>query len=104
MTSCITALPSCPEEVRQEIPGGATDCLNLSYTTANKFVIGSLRVFVDGVRDTATIDFTEGVDQKSFTHILGTLDKNRRDRAVGLNQDLRVEYTKAQSTDCITIL
>ena len=105
MSDCITSLPECQgKRAIQETPAGATNCLNLAYTTAFKFVAGTLEVFLDGRRLTNLLDFTEGADFMSFTVLLDPTDKNRLNTAPGQNEDLRVDYTKQPSTNCITIL
>lgn len=102
--SCVTQLPACTDvRCRQVIPGGATDCSNLVYTTPDKFEAGSLEVYVDGRRLTNILDFTEAVDLMGFTIILDLDDKNRLNTALGQSEDLRVDYTK-DSTSCITVL
>ena len=103
MTSCISQLPACPTYCTQIVPGGATDCSNLIYTTPDKFEAGTLEVYLDGRRLTPLLDFTESLNLMGFTILLDPLDKNRLYKAIGLNEDLRVDYNKA-AVGCITVL
>lgn len=48
---------------------------NVTFTTAEYFRAGTLRVYIDGYRLQPLIQYTEGVDQKSFT-LAATVTQN----------------------------
>lgn len=105
--SCINALPGCSEtRVRQETPSGATDCVNLSYTTAFAFKAGSLEVYVDGRRLAKALDFTEDAGLQGFTIQIPALDPlyNRLNKPLGQREEIRVDYSKSNISNCITVL
>lgn len=104
--SCILSLPGCGQErITQEIPGGDTNCLNLNYTTANTFLLGSLEVFIDGRRLTQSLDFDEDPGLQSFTIKLGpSSDYNRLNKPLGQREEIRVDYIRSSPSDCISIL
>ena len=104
MSSCITCLPaSVNQRIFNEKPGGAFDCVNLTFTTANKFRSETFIVRLDG----DTLDptqYTIGVDEQSFTLIVDAADAKALNSPPESDECLRVDYTKKPDTNCITHL
>jgi len=108
--SCITGLPSCgsssgAERIYNEKPGGAFDCLNLTYTTANVFDPATLVIRLDGV----TLDVSQYTilpNDESFALILDEDDAKALSEALSNDECLRVDYTivSSSASSCITIL
>lgn len=99
--TCITLFPSGNKRIYNEKPGGLFNCVNLSFTTLNKFNPDTLIVRLDG----NTLDpdqYTTGVDEKSFTLIVDASDPKALNSAPESDECLRVDYTKKPDTDCIT--
>lgn len=97
-------MPNGLQLFQQEIPSGLTDCVNLSYFTANTFIANSLQVFLDGRRLTPLLDFQENANRDGFDIIVDPLDPNRLNKPLRHNEDLRVDYIREPSSDCITSL
>jgi hypothetical protein len=53
--------------VMNESPGGLRNGLNTLFTTANTYASGSLQVFLNGQKLTATTDYTENDPQVNFS-------------------------------------
>jgi len=53
--------------VFDEVPSGAKDAVNLVFTTAYDFVAGYLRVYLNGLRLHAGLDYSEGPGSDEFT-------------------------------------
>jgi len=97
---CILNLPSSGFDTTRliinELPGGAIDCVNLVFTTANEFIAGTLEVYLDGVR----IDpdcYVENVDLMGFTLVLDPTDGNKLKVAPRDTESLRVDYTASKA-------
>jgi hypothetical protein len=55
-------------QVFNEVPTGAINTSNTIYTTANNFSTGTTRVYLNGVRQILSVDYTEtGADEITFT-------------------------------------
>lgn len=104
MSGCVLTLPDCPDRCSSVEPSGATDCVNLTYTTPDKFDPDTLEVNLDGRQLTLGLDYTIASDNQGFTLILDPDDANRLIRPPGPNEDLRVNYTKSPNTTCVTSL
>lgn len=82
-----------PEEVTGEDPSGLKNNQNLAYQTENEFIPGSLKVYLSGLR-LANVDFTTGVDNKSFTLILNPNDPDRLNCPPQQDETLIIDYLK----------
>ena len=85
--------PGTPGSRVTEIPAGAIDCDNLSFTTANEFFSGSLEVYNDGIR-LYPVEFSEGLDLQSFTIILTPGSSEFISEPPESTEKLLVSYTK----------
>ena len=75
-------------DVRDEIPVGAVEGLNLIYTTAYDYVPGSLIVLVDGIRQ------LKGVAPKHFTETGSNTFAFNAGYALQSGQDIVVDYRR----------
>lgn len=100
---CVVRLPKCPERVFHETPGGVINCVNLVYTTANKFDPDTLVVKVDGNVKTPILDYTIAANNQGFTFIVDPSDGNRLNSPLRPTEELRVDYTPL-NTGCIVEL
>jgi hypothetical protein len=91
----------------REIPGGAIDCNNLTFTTAFEFHPGSLEVLLDA-NPLNELEYTEAVDNKGFTLVLSPGNPNLLQSAPRKSESIRVNYIKSDSLgtvgDCIVYL
>jgi hypothetical protein len=100
----LTQLPKyCRERIYNEIPGGAVDCSNVTFTTAQKIVPGSLIVRLDGVALDPT-QYTIAGNNQGFTLIVAPTDPKALNKAPGNAESLRVDYNESAATDCLTLL
>ena len=90
----------------QELPGGAIDCNNLSFTTAFEFYPGSLEVYLDG-NHMIELEVVPGIDNKSFTLVISPDDPRLIGSAPRKSEFIRINYIKADSSSlnaCIVYL
>jgi len=80
--------------VKNETPGGARDCANLTFTTAFEFVPGTLEPYLDGRKLTPGLDYNENIGFQSFTLLLNPNDKNRLKKAPKDSEDIIVNYCR----------
>lgn len=80
--------------VKNEVPGGALDCSNLTFTLANEAIPDTMEPTLDGRKLTPGLDFTEAGDGLSFTLLLDPDSSNRLNSAPNDREDLLVSYCK----------
>lgn len=80
--------------VKNEVPAGATNNLNLAYGTAFEFIPGTLEVFVDGRKLTGGIgkDYVENVNFDGFDILINADDGNRLNSPIQQTEELVVNY------------
>lgn len=52
-----------------EVPAGAIDGNNKAFKFANLYKLGTTAIYINGLRQQNTVDYTENPDQQSFTFI-----------------------------------
>ena len=85
----INGAPSLPpsvlsDSIYNETPGGLINGTNTVFSTAYAYITGTLRVFVNGLRQEMTTDFTETTGT-TFTFVLAPTTSSR----------LIIDYTRA---------
>jgi hypothetical protein len=99
--SCIAMIPSpgftASSFVFNETPIGATNCLNLFFTTQYKILSGTLKVRIDGV-NLDEKSFLIGADNQSFTLVLNPSDRDALNHAPSSSESIRVDYIKDTTT------
>lgn len=102
--TCVTSLPgSCPDRVYNEKPSGAYDCVNLTYTTAQKFDPDTIVIRLDG-NTLDPIQYTLGVDNQSFDLLIDTTSPKALQCALNQDECLRIDYDPGSSSSCITFM
>ena len=97
--TCVLQLPSPGAYIVHETPAGAVNGLNLAYTTAEVFVPATLQVWLDGHR-LDPLDYTIGLDSKSFTLTLQPSNPNRLNQPPQDTEEMRVDYIVAVNGAC----
>jgi hypothetical protein len=72
--------------IDNETPTPATNGIQLVFTTANPYVAGSLKVYIDGLRQIKTTDYTETLPSA------GTFTMTIAPESI---ENLRVDYVKS---------
>lgn len=82
--------------VKNEVPTGARDNVNVDYGTAFEFIPGTLEVFVDGRKLTpgAGLDVVENLTFNGFTILINAGDGNRLNSPIQQTEDLLVNYSR----------
>lgn len=84
-------------KVVNEIPAGDKDGVNLTYTTAQPFIAGTLEVYLSGLKligdqSDPMRDYDEAGDLKGFTLLLEPNDRNRLNTPPCQDESLTVNY------------
>lgn len=101
--SCLTCLPSNSSRIFNEIPDGELNCVNLDFSTSQRFDPNSLIVRLDGIV-LEPIQYSVGVDEKSFSLIVDPSNPKALNEAPRSEESLRIDYNTKPDTDCLTIL
>lgn len=102
---CVISLPSgvgCQQNlttdrfVFNEIPIEPTNCSRLNFTTANPFVPGTLRVYLDG-RKLDPSDYSEGGNVQSFSVTLNPNNRNGLNSPPSSSEIITIDYIKSET-------
>lgn len=82
--------------VKNEVPVGLTNNVNLAYDTAFEFIPGSLEVFVDGRKLTPGVgkDYVENATFDGFDILINASASNRLNSPVMQSEELLVNYLR----------
>ena len=96
MGDCLVTLPNKPKRLYHQVPSGAINCDNLTFSLPEAFDPDSLVVKLDGNILDPT-EYSIAADNMSFTLILST-DANFLKVAPRDTEKITVDYTPLQST------
>jgi hypothetical protein len=84
--------------IESEKPTGVMNGVNTSFTTEETFVVGTLLVYLSGLRLTPGTDYEEMEDGTGFTILIDPNDANRLKVAPLQNESFTVTYLKVINT------
>ncbi len=99
--SCITRLPACDSGIKladivlAEEPIGDKNGLNVFYQTTHPFILGTLKVKIDG-RELIDDDIVVGSNNQSFELVIDANNRKRFKKPL-CDEELRVDYIRSSS-------